>query len=423
MNRIVHPTAAVVGNLLVPPSKSFSQRALALAYLAEGTSYLSNIGTSKDELVAIDILTQSGARLSRDHQALIVDIGGPEPNSLRIECGESGLAARLFTPIFASKPFETKIGASGSLLQRPMTTFSSIFEQLKVRYFSEGGMFPITLQGPFQLPHSITVDGAQSSQYVTGLLYAILGCERQHPITLTIENPTSIPYIWLSLEVLSAFGVNLKWESGKIIIPATAKIRPSTIAIEADWSSASFWVVAAAISGKVTLEGLNLQSSQADKAILSVVEQYGALVSVTGTQITVASKGSRAFVFDANNCPDLFPPLVALAATASGISEIRGVGRLYHKESNRALTLQSEFAKLGVNIELEDDLMRIHGVAQLKGNVVKSHGDHRIAMSCALAILMSKEPILIEGAEAVNKSYPDFFKHLSLFGVNSYEVE
>ena len=420
MNILIQPATAVEGTLLVPSSKSYSQRALALAYLAHGVSQLNNIGNSRDECVAVEILRQAGAILSHSSAGHLVDSTVRHSTELSVDCGESGLSARLFTPIFAAGGNPVELVAKGSLLKRPMHQFQSIFDQLQVQYKSSNDHFPIFVQGPFVVPECIVIDGAQSSQYITGLLYALVSSVRDRPVTLVIQNPTSIPYIQLSLEVLAQFGVELKWVDGTIVIPQSAKIVPALLEIEADWSSAAFWVVAAAISGKVTLQGLNQDSMQADRAILSAVRQYGAEVEFDGKDFIIQSNVHQAFTFDATHCPDLFPPLVALAATAEGVSVIHGVHRLFHKESNRALALQEEFAKLGVKIVLEADTMQVYGAECLKGKQVQAHGDHRIAMACAIAILKCNEPISIEGADAVEKSYPDFFKHLAHFGVKSY---
>ena len=189
--------------------------------------------------------------------------------------------------------------------------------------------------------------------------------------------------------------------------------------VEGDWSGAAFLLVAGAIAGDITVKGLDVQSTQADKAILQALIDCGCKLSIQAEQIEVASPivGSlNAFHFDATDCPDLFPPLVALASYCSGKTVIEGVSRLAHKESNRGLTLQDEFAKLGVEIVLQDDLMIVNGGNGLHGATVHSRHDHRIAMACAVAALKANGAVTIEEAEAINKSYPDFYKHIEKLG-------
>jgi 3-phosphoshikimate 1-carboxyvinyltransferase len=188
-----------------------------------------------------------------------------------------------------------------------------------------------------------------------------------------------------------------------------------TYTVEGDWSGGAFLLVAGAVAGGITVKGLDVFSTQADKAILKTLMDCGANISIETEQIVVSPAGVRGlqpFHFNATDCPDLFPPLVALAAYCNGTSVIEGVSRLAHKESNRGLTLQQEFKKMGAEIKLQDDLMIIEGGGGLKGAKIHSHHDHRIAMACAVAALKAAGETIIEGAEAINKSYPGFFEDL-----------
>ncbi|MDQ2863406.1 MAG: 3-phosphoshikimate 1-carboxyvinyltransferase, partial [Bacteroidota bacterium] len=173
-----------------------------------------------------------------------------------------------------------------------------------------------------------------------------------------------------------------------------------------------FLLVAGAVSGEVTVNGALLNSAQGDKKVMEALESCGASVQTKGKEITVAKNNLKAFDFDATDCPDLFPPLVALAAYCSGTTSIKGVYRLAHKESDRAKTLKEEFTKMNVDIELQGDVMVIKGNKQIKGANVTSHNDHRIAMACAVAALSADGNTAINHAEAVNKSYPTFFEDL-----------
>jgi 3-phosphoshikimate 1-carboxyvinyltransferase len=170
------------------------------------------------------------------------------------------------------------------------------------------------------------------------------------------------------------------------------------------------------VAGPITVKGLDIASTQADKAVLQALMDCGCSISVQDEQIEIGPLPLKAFHFNANDCPDLFPPLVALAANCEGTTVIEGVNRLTHKESNRALTLQQEFGKLGIEIKLQDDLMLIKGGTGIKGAVTHSHHDHRIAMANAVAGLTASGDVVIEEAEAINKSYPDFYRHLQSLG-------
>ena len=218
---------------------------------------------------------------------------------------------------------------------------------------------------------------------------------------------------------MNEFGVNVdnqNYEKFHFSNPQT-KDQHTIYTVEGDWSNAAFLLVAGAVAGKITVTGLDVFSTQADKNILQALMAANAIVSIEEKQITVSKNNLQAFHFNATHCPDLFPPLVALAACCKGKTVIEGANRLRHKESNRALTLQTEFAKMGVTISLQDNLMIIEGATKIKGAVVDSHNDHRIAMACAITALSAADKVIIENAEAVNKSYPDFFDHLKLLGI------
>jgi 3-phosphoshikimate 1-carboxyvinyltransferase len=196
--------------------------------------------------------------------------------------------------------------------------------------------------------------------------------------------------------------------------PKTGK--PVTYTVEGDWSGAAFLLVAGAIAGPVAVKGLDTNSTQGDKAVIQALMSAGAGVSVERDSIEIRPARLRAFQFNATDCPDLFPPLVALAAYCQGTTVLEGVTRLTHKESDRAHTLQEEFGKLGVSIDLQDDLMVVHGGGGTKGGNTHSRHDHRIAMACAVAALAASADTTVEDAEAVDKSYPDFYEDLQRLG-------
>ena len=424
MNVTIQPSF-INGTIAAPTSKSSMQRACGAALLHTGETIINNPGKSNDDLAALDIIQKLGAAVSEQKDgALIIDSPGfiSLSGDGDISCGESGLSIRMFTPIAALSNTAISITGTGSLLKRPMDFFDEIFPQLGIAVSSNKGMLPLKIKGPMQ-PKDITIDGSLSSQFLTGLLFAYAKAAI-HAVTITVNNLKSKPYIDLTLQVMKHFGYeveNNNYESFTIKPINQSTNKPINYTVEGDWSGAAFLLVAGAVAGGITIKGLDVFSTQADKAILQAIIDCGTNISIQEKQIEVSSPsgdGGKAFHFNATDCPDLFPPLVALASYCNGTTVIEGVSRLAHKESNRALTLQQEFAKMGVEIILQDDLMMIKGGGGVKGATVHSRHDHRIAMACAVAALKANGKTVIEEAEAINKSYPDFYEHLKL--LNAY---
>ena len=420
----------ISGNIVAPASKSCMQRACALALLADGETTLLNPGKSNDDLAALDIIQKLGAEiLQREDGSLLIKSSKVSPSGRQgaINCGESGLGIRMFTPIAALSSAEITITGTGSLLKRPMHFFDEIFPQLGISIESNNGYLPIKIKGPLQ-PADITIDGSLSSQFLTGLLIAFAKAATK-PVTISVNDLKSKPYIDLTLQMMKQFGYEVENDNYErfLINPSTGpggqtiNHQPQTYTVEGDWSGAAFLLVAGAVAGGITVTGLDVFSTQADKAILQALINCGTNISIEENKIIINSspgEGGKPFHFNATDCPDLFPPLVALAAYCKGTTVIEGVSRLQHKESNRAITLQEEFAKMGVEIILQDDLMMIKGGKRVKGAKVFSHHDHRIAMACAVAALQADGETVIEDAQATDKSYPQFYEDLKLLNAD-----
>ena len=408
----------ISGNIDAPTSKSSMQRACAAALLNDGKTIIGNPGRSNDDLAALGVIDNLGAKvLQQSTNELVIESEGVKPVSREMNCGESGLGIRMFAPIAALSDQEIIINGTGSLLSRPMDFFDQIFPKLGIEIESNHGKLPIKIKGPLK-PVDITIDGSLSSQFLTGLLMAY-GKAATKPVTITVNNLKSKPYIDLTLQVMQEFGysvINHQYESFEIHPVNVPSHQPKNYLVEGDWSGAAFLLVAGAIAGEITIKGLNVFSSQADKAILRALTMSEAVVSIAEDQILIGPGKLKAFHFDATDCPDLFPPLVALASFCEGTTVIEGVSRLAHKESNRGLTLQEEFGKMGIEITLQDDLMLVKGGTGLKAAIVHSHHDHRIAMACAVAALRAEGETTIEEAEAINKSYPTFYSDLKNLG-------
>jgi 3-phosphoshikimate 1-carboxyvinyltransferase len=416
MTTIISPST-LKGTIAAPASKSSMQRACAAALLHNGTTYIYNAGISNDDKAALDIVQQLGAKVYyRDGFLEIISSGFPkniiEENTI-LNCGESGLSIRMFSPIAALLSTAINITGEGSLQKRPMDFFDEIFPQLDINIISANGKLPIEIKGPLQ-PKNISIDGSLSSQFLTGLLFAF-GEAATETVTINVIDLKSKPYIDLTLNVMAHFGFNVVNDNYErfIISPKTKLItKEIKYTVEGDWSSASFLLAAGAIAGEITIKGLDVFSTQADKAILQVLQMCKAHVSISEHEIVIKKNTLQPFVFDATDCPDLFPPLVALAAYCKGKSVIYGTHRLAAKESDRAKTLQNVFGKMGVTITLqEDDAMIIEG-GIINAAKVSSHHDHRIAMAAAIAALGANGDIEITEADAINKSYPNFFEDL-----------
>jgi 3-phosphoshikimate 1-carboxyvinyltransferase len=431
MRATVHPNT-LKGEQVAPASKSIMQRACAAALLHHGTTTILNPGHSNDDLAALDVIQKLGAVIQIEQSSnekynltsITIHSDGVKPIATSMNCGESGLGIRMFTPIAALSDQTITIEGEGSLLKRPMHFFDTIFPKLGIEIQSKAGFLPIQIKGPLK-PANIEVDGSLSSQFLTGLLMAYAASDTTD-VVIQVQDLKSKPYIDLTLSVLNAFGWKVQhqqYERFEFLAhpPLAAHI---DYTVEGDWSGAAFLLVAGAIAGPIKVKGLQLNSTQADKAVLQALKTAGASIEINEHTIHIGpAKDSagmdtqlKAFEFDATDCPDLFPPLVALAALCDGVTILHGVSRLAHKESDRGLTLQTEFAKLGIRIAFNQDSMMVYGGTGIHGAEVFSQHDHRIAMACGVAALCANGPITITDAEAINKSYTDFFVHLQHLG-------
>lgn len=426
----VHPSK-IHGTIQAPASKSSMQRACAAASLSVSGSIIKNPGHSNDDIAAMSVIKALGCsvvelqdgsiRIDKDYHDMVNEVN----------CGESGLGIRMFAPILALSDHEITINGEGSLLQRPMDFFDEIFPELQIKIRSNNGKLPLKIQGPLR-PKNIEIDGSLSSQFLTGLLMAY-SIQAEEPVTIKVKNLKSRPYIDLTLQVMKEFGMripeNRNYEEFHFsglgsarshLNSSSTPLGTRTYTVEGDWSGSSFLLVAGAIAGEVEVLGIQNTSTQADKKIVDALLDAGAEVNVSDDRVVVRKKKLEAFSFNATDCPDLFPPIVALAAHCNGITSIRGLKRLKHKESDRGITLQEEFEKLGTRIDLNDDEMLVYGNGgvRVKNHTLNSHHDHRIAMACAVTALAADFPVVITNPEAVSKSYPDFFSDLKKLNGN-----
>jgi len=416
MERYIEPSA-VKGNIKAPSSKSMTQRAIAAALLADGESIIHNPSYCDDSLAAMSMAVGLGARVEPQVNELKIN-GSAILKEPKLNCGESGLAIRMFSPIAALYPVEITMVGANSLKKRPMFMIEEALNQLGVKCISSNGFLPLTIQGPIVGGHC-EIDGSVSSQLLTGLLMALPLASKDSEIK--VKNLKSKPYIDMTIQILKSFGITVKNEDYSFFrIPGNQKYIPHNYIVEGDWSGGAFLLVAGAICGKLCITGLNRDSKQSDMSIINALENAGAKMTISENQIEISKSELKAFEFDSTESPDLFPPLVALASYCEGVSIIKGVSRLIYKESDRAKVLKEEFGKLKINIEINDDIMFVTG-GRPQAARVESHDDHRIAMAVAISSLGAKGRVYIRDSQCVAKSYPGFFNDLRNLGAMVHE--
>ena len=411
MERSVEPSH-VNGAVKAPPSKSMTQRAIAAAMLADGESLIRNPSYCDDSLAAMSIAVGLGAKVEPTTDEMRIT-GCRGLKEKKLNCGESGLAIRMFSPIAALYPEEIIMNGSGSLKKRPMFMIGDALNQLGVRCISTEGFLPLTIRGPLK-GGNCEIDGSLSSQLLTGLLMALPTAGKNSEIK--VNNLKSKPYIDMTLGILKDFGITVSNEDyGLFRVSGKQQYIPRNYEVEGDWSGGAFLLVAGAINGNLKITGLRSDSHQSDKGILKALEKAGANIKVSDNQIEITKSQLRAFEFDATESPDLFPPLVTLASFCTGVTKIKGASRLVFKESDRASALSEEFRKMNIEIQEKDDYLFITG-GEVKGAKVNSHEDHRIAMAVAVAALGSSGTVSIKDSHCIAKSYPGFFDDLRKIG-------
>ncbi len=403
--------SAVSGKITAPPSKSVAQRLIAISLLKKDRTRIHNLYGCEDISAALDAAASLGAEIQNASGEVVIE-GHLGSGTRIVRIGESGLAMRLFAPIAALSDTEILITGHGTLMNRPMDSLQKALTDLGATCTTDSGFAPLRIKGPFTKNH-LTIDGSVGSQIMSGLLIA--NAQNKDGFTLYVNDLKSKPYADLTLKLIRDFGVEVRTEDYTTFhIPPGQEYCGESYNVEGDWSTAACFAVLAAVKGSITIDNLDGNSCQADKAILEVLAKAGAMFEMRGQSLYVQKQELKPFRFNATDCPDLFPPLVSLASFINGTSIIKGVKRLYHKESDRAKVLKSEFTKLGIDIRIDQDDMIIRG-GTLKSATVDSHYDHRIAMATMICAA-GCERVTVSNAEAVNKSHQDFFADIQKVG-------
>jgi 3-phosphoshikimate 1-carboxyvinyltransferase len=411
------PPLRLSGAVNAIPSKSQAHRALICAALADKPTRVECNGESDDILATAACLSALGAGIERESGAYVVHPLKQEGDAgiMTLPCGESGSTFRFMLPVVSALGRKVSFAPKGRLPERPL---SPLYEELVSHgaELSPQGSVPFNAGGQL-VPGNYSLDAGISSQFISGLLFALPLLDGDSELTLT-GTAESFPYIELTVAMLEEFGVKAEFNGNSFSIPGRQTYRsPGIVRVEGDWSNAAFWLGAGAIgSGSVTCIALDLQSKQGDRAILDLLAEFGAQVKAGDSAVTVSRGKLRGIEIDAKDIPDLVPILSVIAAAAEGTTVIRSAGRLRTKESDRLASVSALLRAVGADADETEDGLVIHGSAAFSGGEVLSYGDHRIAMSAAIAATVCPEPVVIHGAEAVNKSYPGFFDDLRLLG-------
>ena len=406
MNKIINPFK-YNGSIKINSSKSIFQRALAISCFSKSEFTIVGDYNNEDTTTAIQICKKIGLDIKINKNELKVSGNiSKNPENIEINSRESGLSTRIFSVLLSSFFSQTKINLEGTAKNRKFD-FSSL-ERLGIKI--NNSEESILINGKIK-SGIIKLNNQNTSQLLTALLITMPFLNGDSEIIC--KNLVSKNYVDITLEMLQSLGINILNKSyERFIIKGNQKLKKNKIVVEGDWSSAAFHFVGAAISGKVNIYGLNINSFQGDKEIINVLRKCGSKIKINNSYISVLKDKLIPFVFDATDYPDLFPPLIVLASCCEGDSIINGVDRLINKESNRALSLKKEFSKLGVDINQENNSFRITGKDFLDANEVSSHLDHRIAMSLSIAAIKCKSSITINNSEVVKKSYSRFYDDL-----------
>ncbi|MBP3362105.1 MAG: 3-phosphoshikimate 1-carboxyvinyltransferase [Clostridia bacterium] len=382
---------ALGGCVEAPASKSFAHRYIVAAMLSDNKTRININAYSDDILKTLSCVDALGGEYSRAGSSVTVSPIHAFAENALIDCGESGTTARIMLPVCAAAAKSAVISGSGRLPERP---FSEI-----VRVLREGGAslssdkLPISVCGGLK-SGDYEIEGHISSQYITGLMFALSTLDSGSRIVL--KTPLqSAAYVEMTRDVLKEFGIDIQKKSYGYDVPAGKLRTPGEVFVEGDWSNSAFWIVASALGNEVKVEGLNYSSVQGDRKITKLLDKDK---------------------IDVSEIPDLFPVLAVLAAGRHGDTMLYNAARLRLKESDRIEATDCLIRSLGGKTSKGEDFLVIHGSGSLSGGTVHGFNDHRIVMSAAVAASICSDAVEIVGAEAVNKSYPLFFEEYKKLG-------
>lgn len=410
----------VEGEVKAPPSKSQTHRAVICAALADGKSKIINPLLSDDTEATIKLCNMLGTEVKKGKHLLVKGTKELKTPDNVLDCGGSGTTLRLFTAISALAPGISILTGDKSLRKRPVGELLNALKQLGVNTLStrENGLPPIVVPGGGIGGGLVKMRGDISSQFLSALLFACPRALGRVSIELT-SKLQSKPYVEMTLEMLEEFGIEISVSNdlGNFAIQPQ-DFKPRERMIEGDFSSAAFMLSAGALTGKLKVSNLNLNSKQGDRSIIQILKNMGAVVGEEKDSISVEKSKLKATVINASQTPDLVPICAVLATQAKGITKITNAKRLRLKESDRLASTTTELKKMGANIRELDNALVITGPTNLRGASIDPHNDHRIAMACAVAGLVANGETVIENIECISKSYPAFVEDMKSIGVD-----
>ncbi|MDD1682946.1 MAG: 3-phosphoshikimate 1-carboxyvinyltransferase [Methanoregula sp.] len=421
---VIRETKVLKGEVCAPPSKAYTQRMLIASALSQGTSKISNPLISEDTQATMDAVKILGAEIETLDSCWVVKGNMPLSGSKKpIDCGESGATLRFVIPVAALATKPSKFVLGSGLARRPIEPLLESLRQLGTETAVQkkrNGKMSIQVKGGGIRGGKASMPGDVSSQFVSGLMFA---CPLAKTDTkLTITSPLeSKNYVLITERILERHGVKVEIaeDFSRVNIPGNQTYKPVDGRVPGDFSSAAFLLSAAAITDSdVVVKNLDHKKVQGDKAILQILQQMGVEGKVCEDSVEIEGKHEllRAVETDARDIPDLVPICAALACFAEGTSRICNAERLRLKESDRLSSLYSELTKMGAEMTMDQSSLTIKGPCRLHGASIDPHNDHRIAMACSVAALGATGETVIQDAECVRKSYPDFFIDLRKIG-------
>ena len=416
MRARITPAKIDSGNITIPPSKSLAHRAIICACLAPGRSVISNIDYSVDIWATIEGMRHLGASIKEDKDTLFIDgIETFQYDGDVVNCHESGSTLRFFLPLFSLTGKRATFSGSKRLIERPQNVYEMLFQEQGIDFVRT---YPnIIIDGRLK-PGELTLKGNVSSQFITGLLFALPLLEADSKIH--IEPPfESRSYVDLTIQMLKRFQIIVEYEDAyTLAIKGNQQYQPTDVLVEGDYSQLVFWASLGALNHSVETHGLDLHSLQGDKKTIDIFQSMNAGIKVLDDGYQFCPGTLNGTVIDLNDCPDLGPMLFALATQANGKTTFQNAGRLRIKESDRIEAMETELKKLGCSISSTFGTVTITGPVKLQGNVtLHGHNDHRIVMALSILATIADEPITIDDAQAISKSYPGFFKDLASCGI------
>ncbi len=413
----------LTGTVTIPPSKSLSHRAIICAALSNGESKVENLIFSEDIIATAEAMESLGIKMNLKDSS--IDIIGSDKLELinsEIDCNESGSTLRFIIPIALLTSKEVTFKGRGRLVTRPLTTYYNIFDKEGIEYDTKSGL-PLKVKGSLK-PSVYEVEGNISSQFITGLMFSLPLLNGDSSIKI-IGELESKGYVDLTIDVLSQYGVKIENKDYKeFIIKGNQKYKCQNYRVEGDYSQVAFFIVAGLLGGEITCLDMKKDSLQGDRAIIDIVQKMGGKVEVLDDKIIVHPSKTHGAVIDASQCPDLVPIVATLGALSEGETRIINAERVRIKESDRLEAMRCELNKIGADIKETPDGLIINGKDMLEGGVVDGWNDHRIVMAMAMASVRCKGELVIEGSEAIKKSYPTFFEDFKNLGgiVNELDV-